>query len=528
MPEPASAFLPAPVRRLRRIAAAVLAGALLVTGCGGAGERSPEKADVRDGARPSAKSSPGPGSSPPELPAALTGQRLDWGACADAPGDGWQCATMKAPLDHAEPAGETIDLALVRKKATGPGRRIGSLLFNFGGPGGSGVAALSASESAFGSLNSRYDLVSFDPRGVAASSGVRCRSDRELEAAGAEVDLTPDTAAEEKAYFADAADFGAGCERRAGKVLPHIGTADAARDMDLMREVLGDGKLHYFGFSYGTELGGTYAHLFPENVGRIVLDGVVDPSADTMGHARNQTTGFQRALDNYLKSTGADPKEGTHSLVALLKRMDAKPLPAGGGRELTESLALTGILASLYSEQSWSSLTDALDAARAGRGAQLLSLADQYNDRDPSGSYGTQSHAQRAISCADAKKRPTAAQARAALPEFRRISPVFGEFLGWDTAGWCHAWPVPGAHETPEVSAPGADPILVVGTTGDSATPIEGAERMVDELGRGVGVQLTYRGERHTAYGGGSSCVTSTVDGYLLDGKVPTRGKTCS
>ncbi|MFM9366898.1 alpha/beta hydrolase [Streptomyces sp. Da 82-17] len=501
----------------------LLLGGLLLSGCGEA-PKAPERSGHSLG-RTEKKPTP-------ELPAALTGQRLDWGRCeptdAGAPGEGWECATMKAPLDHAEPGGRTLDVALIRKQATDKDKRIGSLLFNFGGPGGSGVAGLPASASAFENLNSRYDLVSFDPRGVAASSGVRCRSDAELESAAAEVDLTPDTAAEERAYFADAADFGKGCARRSAGLLAHIGTSDAARDMDLMRQVLGDEKLHYFGFSYGTELGGVYAHLFPEKVGRIVLDGVVDPSADTVGHAKNQTTGFQRALENYLKSTGADPKQGTRDLVALLKRVDARPLPAGGGRKLTEGHALTGILASLYSELSWPSLTAALDDARAGRGGKLLSLADQYNDRDPSGSYGTQSHAQRAISCADAKKRPTAREARAVLPEFRRISPVFGEFLGWDTAGWCHDWPVPGAHDTPEVSAPGADPILVVGTTGDSATPIEGAERMVEELGPGVGVQLTYRGERHTAYGGGSRCVTSTVDGYLLDGKVPEHGRTCS
>ncbi|MDI3389255.1 alpha/beta hydrolase [Streptomyces sp. B-S-A8] len=512
-------------RGLRRAAGAALALALLLTGCTGKGGSATDASPRPNGASGRA---PAPESTDSALPAVLTGQRLDWGACAGAPGEGWECATMKAPLDHEKPDGETIGLALIRKQATDEDGRIGSLLFNFGGPGGSGVSGLPAMASLFTNLNSRYDLVSFDPRGVAASSGVRCRSDRELEEASTKVDLTPDTAAEEKAYFADAADFGAGCARRSGKVLPHIGTSDAARDLDLMRQVLGDDKLHYFGFSYGTELGGTYAHLFPARVGRIVLDGVVDPSADSVGHARNQTTGFQRALENYLKSTGADPDRGTRSLVALLKRLDAKPLPAGGGRELTESLALTGILASLYSEQSWSTLTEALDDARAGRGGKLLALADQYNNRDASGSYGTQSHAQRAISCADAKKRPTAAEARALLPEFRRISPVFGEFLGWDIAGWCHAWPVPGAHDTPEVSAPGADPILVVGTTGDSATPIEGAERMVDELGPGVGVQLTYEGERHTAYGGGSTCVTSTVDGYLLDGTVPKHGKRCA
>ncbi|MFC7304986.1 alpha/beta hydrolase [Streptomyces monticola] len=519
------------VRRLRPVAA--LLALALAAGCSGGSEGAEDGKAPHTSREPSA-SGPAPGGGPGKsaaLPGGLTGQKLDWGRCkatgdGPAPGSAWQCATLTAPLDYTEPGGGTIDLALVRKKATDRDRRTGSLLFNFGGPGGSGIAGLPPAESLFSALNSRYDLVSFDPRGVAASSGVRCRSDRDLDQAGAHVDLTPDTAAERKAYFEDAADFGAGCASRSGRVLPHIGTSNTARDMDLMRQVLGDKKLHYFGFSYGTELGGTYAHLFPKNVGRMVLDGVVDPTADAVGHAKNQTTGFQRALDNYLKSTGKDPGRGTRDLVALLDRIDRKPLPGAGGRRLTESQALTGILASLYSRQSWPTLTEALADARDGKGAALLSLADGYNDRDRSGRYGTQSHSQRSISCADAKNRPTPAQAEAGLPEFRKISPVFGDFLGWDTAGWCHDWPVPGEHDTPEVSAPGAAPILVVGTTGDPATPFEGAARMAKELG--VGVRLVHEGEGHTAYFSGDACVTSTVDGYLLDGKVPDDGKTCS
>ncbi|CAO0834406.1 hypothetical protein SMICM17S_05223 [Streptomyces microflavus] len=379
----------------------------------------------------------------------------------------------------------------------------------------------------YGKLNSRYDLVGFDPRGVAASSGVSCRTDEEQEQAARSVDLTPDTAAEEAAFVKDGADFGAGCLRRSGKVLPHVGTSSAARDLDLIRQVLGDAKLSYFGFSYGTELGGTYAHLFPQNVGRTVLDAVVDPTADGIGHARNQATGFQRALENYLKDRGQDPKAGSERIARLLARIDRKPLPTASGRELTESLAITGIVTPLYSQSGWPTLTAALDEAEnKGTGDGLLRLADSYNGRDEEGRYDTQSHSQRAISCADSKARPTVDEARALLPEFRRLSPVFGPFLAWDTAGWCAQWPVEGEHETPETSAPGAGPILVIGTTGDPATPYEGAQRMADELGKGVGIMVTNKGEGHGAYGQGD-CVTSTVDDYFLDGKVPQDGTTC-
>ncbi|MFD3614042.1 alpha/beta hydrolase [Streptomyces sp. NPDC058676] len=514
--------------RFVRWAAVGTAAALLVTGCS-SGSSSDGKGGRKTGR---AQPSVGPSGTADAGPtSALTSQKLDWGRCkatadSSAPGSDWQCATLKVPLDWSKPAGETIGLALIRTKARG-GNRIGSLLFNFGGPGGSGVSTMPAYAATASLLRERYDLVSWDPRGVGASGGVRCRSDKEI-LASESVDVSPDTTAEESAYFQDAADFGKGCAKDAGKMLAHVSTTDTARDMDLMRQVLGDKKTHYFGISYGTELGGVYAHLFPKNVGRLVLDAVVDPSADTVGHAENQARGFQRALDDYLKSTGQDPKQGTQKIADLLKRIDANPLPTSSGRKLTQTLAVTGIILPLYSQDSWPTLTSALEAAEQGDGSDLLALADGYNERDPSGRYGTTTHSQRVISCLDDKQRPTASETKKLLPEFEKISPVFGEFLGWDTAGWCHDWPVAGQHETPEVSAPGAAPILVVGNTGDPATPYEGAQRMADELGKDVGVMLTWKGAGHGAYGSGSDCVDSAVNTYLLAGTVPRDGRVCS
>ncbi|WP_455358742.1 alpha/beta hydrolase [Streptomyces sp. SYSU K21746] len=465
-------------------------------------------------------------------------QKLDWKSCeapvkargsdAQAPGSAWECATMRAPLDYAKPDGETLGIALIRSRATGPGKRLGSLVFNFGGPGGSGVAALPGASQAFGKLHSRYDLVSFDPRGVAESSAVVCQDDAQAERSFG-LDSTPDTAAEEKTYLDDSAAFGAGCLKRSGRVLPYVGTTSAARDLDLIRQVLGDRKLNYFGFSYGTELGGVYAHLYPRHVGRITLDAVVDPSADFVGHSRNQAMGFQRALDNYFASTGTPAEAGTRRVVRLLDRLDRQPLPAEGGRRLTQSLAVTGIIKPLYSQDNWPLLTEALRAAERGDGTPLLRLADSYNDRDDNGRYGTGHHAQRAISCADAKGRVSADEVRARhLADFTRVSPAFGPYLAWDLAGWCASWPVAGESETPEVSAPGAPPILVVGGTGDPATPYEGARRMAAELGPKVGVEITYRGEGHGAYTTGNACIAKAVDPYFLEGKVPAPGTTCS
>ncbi|MFI1417125.1 alpha/beta hydrolase [Streptomyces sp. NPDC020731] len=497
--------------RFTRWTALTVAAALLTAGCSGGGSSDGDSGN--DG-----KSD---------------GAALDWGRCkasgdAPAPGEDWQCATLRVPLDWSKPDGSTIGLALIRAKATGDDR-LGSLLFNFGGPGGSGVSMMPSYAATASELRERYDLVSWDPRGVAASEGVRCRDDRTIRAAESSVDGTPDTPAEERMFLQDAADFGKGCQDAAGKLMAHVSTTDTARDMDRIRQALGDDRLNYFGISYGTELGGVYAHLFPKKVGRMTLDAVVDPSADTVGHAKNQTRGFQTALDNYLKSTGRDPEQGSREIAELLERIDSDPLPtSSSGRELTQTLALTGIVLPLYSKSSWPVLTSALEAAEEGDGTELLALADGYNERDASGGYGTTTHSQRVISCLDDKQRPTSEETKKLLPEFEEISPVFGSFLGWDTAGWCHDWPVPGQFDTPEVSAPGAAPVLVVGNTGDPATPYEGARKMADELGEGVGVVLTWKGEGHGAYGSGSDCVDSTVDAYLLDGTVPEDGKICS
>ncbi|GGV66511.1 peptidase [Streptomyces griseoloalbus] len=496
--------------RFTRWTALTVAAALLTAGCSGGSSDDDSGNDGKSG-----------------------GTALEWGRCkatgdGPAPGGDWQCATLRVPLDWSKPDGSTIGLALIRAKATGDDR-LGSLLFNFGGPGGSGVSTMPSYAATAAELRERYDLVSWDPRGVAASEGVRCRDDKSIQAAESSVDGTPDTQAEEQAFLDDAADFGKGCQDAAGKLMAHVSTTDTARDMDRIRQALGDDRLNYFGISYGTELGGVYAHLFPKKVGRMTLDAVVDPSADTVGHARNQTRGFQTALDNYLKSTGRDPGQGSREIAELLERIDAEPLPtSASGRELTQTLALTGIVLPLYSKDGWPALTSALKAAQEGDGSELLALADGYNERDTSGRYGTTTHSQRVISCLDDKQRPTLEETKKLLPEFEEISPVFGAFLGWDTAGWCHDWPVPGQHDTPEVSAPGAAPVLVVGNTGDPATPYEGARKMADELGEDVGVVLTWKGEGHGAYGSGSDCVDSTVNAYLLNGTVPEDGKVCS
>ncbi|HET9380509.1 MAG TPA: alpha/beta fold hydrolase [Streptomyces sp.] len=451
-------------------------------------------------------------------------------------GDGWQCATMKAPLDWDDPEGETIGIALIRARTTGgAGRRIGSLVFNFGGPGGSGVTTLPAFGADYATLRTRYDLVSFDPRGVGRSAPVRCENDQRLDAYF-QRDATPDDAAERTAWLNGTEEFNDACEKHSEKMLPHVRTTDAARDLNLMRQVLGDDRLYYFGVSYGTELGGVYAHLFPKKVGRAVLDAVVDPTQTAEQGSLAQARGFQLALDNYAKDcvskaakcpVGDTAQDVKNRIARLLGDLDRKPVPGVFPRELTQTTATGGIAQALYSKDFWQYLTEGLQRAYEGDGEVLMLLSDTLNGRNEDGQYDNSTAANVAINCADDKPRYTPADVTRSLPRFRAASGVFGDYLAWGMLG-CTGWPVPGAADRPDVSAPGSPPILVIGNTGDPATPYEGARRMAAALGRGVGVELTYKGQGHGAYGSNSRCVRAAVNGYLLEGRVPRAGTVCS
>ncbi|GEC09666.1 peptidase [Streptomyces spinoverrucosus] len=480
----------------------------------------------------------------------LTAQKLSWEDCpapsqaqggGDAPsplpgGAEWQCASMKAPLDWDDPKGDTIDIALIRARASGEAsQRIGSLIFNFGGPGGSGVTTLPAFGADYAKLRTRYDLVSFDPRGVGRSAGVRCENDQQLDAYFQQ-DATPDDARERTEYVDNVKEFNAACEENSERMLPNVRTTDAARDMDLMRQVLGDDKLHYFGISYGTELGGVYAHLFPKNVGRAVFDAVVDPTLNPEQGSLGQAKGFQLALDNYAQHcvsqvedcpVGDSAQDVKNRIAKLLRDLDRKPIPGIFPRELTQTAATSGIAQALYSQDFWEYLTEGLEQAYDGNGQILMLLSDSLNGRNQNGEYSNLTAANVSINCADDKPRYTTEYVQRKLPEFRAASPLFGEYLAWSMIS-CTDWAVPGAADHPDVSAPGSAPILVVGNTGDPATPYEGARRMVQALGKGVGVELTYKGQGHGAYDSKNKCVQTAVNGYLLDGRMPAAGTVCS
>ncbi|GAA0277388.1 alpha/beta fold hydrolase [Actinomadura nitritigenes] len=466
----------------------------------------------------------------------------EWRRCAGLPASAsgasqsrYRCATLEVPLDRTAPSSGTIELALLKIPATGPGHRIGSLLLNFGGPGGDGVDALAQAAPQYATLNARYDLIGFDPRGVGRSAPVTCVDDRTMDQITAEDD-TPDTSAEETAYLARRASYAKACQAASGRLLPHVGTLDAARDLDAIRAAVGDPKLNYFGISYGTWLGGSYAHQFSGNVGRAVLDGAVDTRLTNAELGLQQAAGFQHALVDFGAACArlgpkACPLGGDGESVAaaarkILAGLDRKPLKTAGGRMLTQSLGDTGAAAGLYSKQAWPYLAQGLvDAVKRHDGTLLLMLADLQNGRKPDGAYDNLTAANTAITCADGTDRYTVADVRRMMPRFRKASPVFGPSMAWGLLQ-CTGWPVKGDDAAREVSAPTAAPILVVGNTGDPATPYAWASALVRSLGGGAAL-LTLKGEGHGAYDSGDACVRRVVDSYLLDGLLPANGATC-
>ncbi|MEV0013437.1 alpha/beta hydrolase [Streptomyces tendae] len=524
-----------------RFRAALLAAALLATACSAGGAStsagSPAARAVGSTAAATAALAPLPQATPSEL-SPYYGQKLAWRDCGVP---GFQCATMKAPLDYAKPGEGDVRLAVARKKATGPGKRLGSLLVNPGGPGGSAIGYLQqyAGIGYPAKVRARYDMVAVDPRGVARSEPVECLDGPEMDAY-TQTDVTPDDAGETDELVDAYKEFAEGCGADAPKLLRHVSTVEAARDMDVLRAVLGDEKLTYVGASYGTFLGATYAGLFPDRTGRLVLDGAMDPSLPARRLNLEQTEGFETAFQSFAKDCvrqpdcplgdkNTAPDQVGKNLKSFFDDLDAKPLPAGDadGRKLTESLATTGVIAAMYDEGAWQQLRESLTSAiKEKDGAGLLILSDSYYEREADGGYSNLMFANAAVNCLDlpaAFSSPD--EVRDALPEFEKASPVFGEGLAWSSLN-CAYWPVKPTGEPHRIEAAGATPIVVVGTTRDPATPYRWAEALSDQLASGH--LLTYEGDGHTAYGRGSTCIDSAINTYLLRGTAPEDGKRCS
>jgi len=457
-------------------------------------------------------------------------QQVDWRQCYDQ----FECAQITVPLDYKHPEGRTIKVSTIRLLAKDQTHRLGSLLVNPGGPGGSGIDyALAAEFIATKQILTRYDLIGFDPRGVGRSTPIHCLTDKETDQMIA-LDGTPSTPEQVQALMDAAKKMADLCQERAGIMLPFLGSDNVARDMDLMRAILGDTKLNYLGKSYGTLIGAIYADLFPKRVGHLVLDGAIDPTVPNAETNRDQARGFQVALDDYVTDCLKQQTcPGGSTRVAVMARInklladaDTTPLPSKSGRVATQSLVVLGIVSTLYdSQDGWPALTLALNQAYRGEGSGLLSLADYYVDRDPNGHYSTNSNdISYAVNCLDKDNRETVAQMSADSKTLAQASPNFGAYLAWGLAP-CNFWPIPATPYPAPIVAKGAAPILVVGTTHDPATPYRWAQGLAKQLQSGS--LLTYDGEGHTAYMRGSACIDRAVDAYFLADKTPTPGTIC-
>ena len=459
-------------------------------------------------------------------------QKLAWQPCGAL-----ECADQRVPLDHAAPhPSKDLTIKVVRVKAGAQSKRLGSLLVNPGGPGASGVDYVRAGAKTIGGPQVRryYDLIGFDPRGVAGSDPIDCLGDKALDEFLA-TDPTPDDAGEEQALLSQAKAMAAGCAANAPDLVKHLSTADAARDMDILRAAVGDSQLNYLGKSYGTFLGSTYADLFPQRVGRVVLDGVVPPDLTNAELADGQARGFQIATQAYLEDCvtesscplGSTPDEARKGLDEFFQQVDRNPLPTGDPSEprLTEGWARLGVAYALYDQGSWGFLTDALKEARSGSGQSLMALADAYASRRPGGGYdGNLMESIFAVNCLDRPDSPDLSAYEAYAKDFTAKAPTWGATLAWGALP-CGVWPAKAAVGPHTVKAPGSDPIVVVGTTRDPATIYEWSVRLRDQLDNAV--LVSFDGDGHTAYGRSNTCVDSAIDAYYVQGRVPKDGLKC-
>lgn len=460
------------------------------------------------------------------------GQVLEWTGC----GDGLQCATAEAPLDWSDPQRDSIELALSRQVATG-GTPLGSLLVNPGGPGASGYDLVldSVDFATSERLQSSFDIVGFDPRGVQHSSAVSCYDDPEDYDAFLFGILPGEYGSDEwiAAYESLNTEFGQDCATHTGDLLEFVDTVSAARDLDLLRAILGDAKLNYLGYSYGTLLGAKFAELYPDKTGRMVFDGALDPSTTSFQVSLEQAKGFEGALRAYLENcldsdecpfTG-NVDAGMAKIRTLLDRLDASPLRNTDGRELGSTTMFTAIIYPLYSESTWSALSAVFTEVLSGSAEYAFTVADAYFGRQADGSYTNNStEAFFSINCLDYESDDDLAVMRSEQAELVRAAPVLGPQLAFGAAQ-CAGWPYPPAWERGPITAAGSSDILVIGTTNDPATPYVWAQALAGQLENGH--LVTYEGEGHTAYNKGSDCVDAAVDDYLVDGVVPATGLTC-
>ncbi len=544
----------------RRVPLLLLAGALLVAACGvDSGVAGDVGRPVTTAAPTTTAASPDStdGTEPPTTPEA-TDPPTDGGEttappstdapAGDDPGDeqvggfvpaplvwfderdGVDSTFLEVPIDYGDPDGQTMELYLARHRATDPANRIGTLLVNPGGPGfGGSDFAFFAPQVFEPILVERFDILGWDPRGTGSSEpAIDCIDDYDTYFGS--TDVTPDSDEERQQIVALAADFAGECVRNNKAIIEHVGTNNAVRDMEIIRRALGEETISYFGFSYGSELGATWATMFPARVRAAVLDGAADPAADSLESGLQQYAAFEDALEVFLARCTDDPECVFHNggdaegaFDRLMAELDEQPLPGPDGRiDVGRNVATTAVIQAMYSETYWRTLARALTSAQAGDGSGLLELHDSYYQRYPDGTYGNELEAFQSISCADSAERLTVEEEDALAPRFTEVAPRLAP-EGSSGGYFCTFFP-PAIDPRIEITGAGAGPIVVIGTTGDTATPLESTRRMAETLedGRLVIVEA----DQHTGYSV-NQCVRDVVSDYLVDLVAPEFGTEC-
>ncbi len=464
------------------------------------------------------------GTRPETLP--FEPQPIEWTQFNDAVDVG----TLAVPIDYNDPNGATFQLHLARYNALDPENKVGTLLVNPGGPGfGGSVLALRAAEIYDRTLRERFDIVGWDPRGTGETTpAIDCVDDYDTYFAG---DDTPQNDAERTQIVDTDKGFAEGCETRSGDIMQHVGTNDSARDMDVIRRAVGEDKISYFGFSYGSELGAAWATLFPDTVRAMVIDGAADPDADPVQSNLEQLRGFEGALDTFLAQCSDDEGcafnncgDAASAFDTLMAQLDTTPIPSAPERPpLNRNMATVAVVQAMYRESYWPALAQSLAAAQGGDGAGLLQFFDMYYQRSQDGTWGNELEAFRVIDCMDQPLRQTVAEVDAETPAFHDAAP---RLVPADSAGGyvCGFLPPP---ENPkvDVSAAGAGPVVVIGTTGDPTTPFDSTRSLADQLEDGRLVSVT--ANQHTGYGV-NQCVIDVVNKYLVDLEPPDDETNCS
>jgi pimeloyl-ACP methyl ester carboxylesterase len=529
---------------------ALLLGGALVAGCTSTGTVGGSGGSGSSGGSSGGSSKPLPTGKYTSVQA-FDSQQITWGACTTEPADDstvdlspYQCGTVDVPLDYANPSGKYVKVAMVKWPAADSANKVGSLLTNPGGPGASGVDFVEEAKSQFdGALHAHYDIIGFDPRGLGRSEPIRCLDDKTQDRFY-EQDPPRDATARAAKALQDSKNLAAACEKNSGDLLPYVGSKYVAQDMDLMRQVLGDKKLNYLGISYGTYIGSVYAEQFPANVGRMVLDGAVDPNADQLQADVQQQIGFEKSLEkfaadcvtNYASSCplSGTPTAAAQQLGHFVDGLQDHPLATGDpNRKLDSTLGWTGVIIGLYGDvgsQWWQYLRDGLTKAmKSGDGSELLAGADQYDGRDSSGHYSTEQNGLIAVRCADfTTPTPSPQAVQQAYSELKTGASILNsETTTGDLAlPMCANWPFQTQEKPHQIRAQGSDTILVVGTTDDPATPYQNAVNLADGFANAR--LLTRVGTGHAAFGSGNKCAQAAMEAYLVSGTLPPQGERCT